>query len=102
MEFVKPVRKRKAQIKYEVFYFSEIQTSDKLSCILIETHADNFFSLYFNNLATSISDDAVIALFVKDASILRTVCKKKKKMLKLRLSSYLTSSVVGASHRNRI
>lgn len=96
MEFVKPVRKRKAQIKYEVFYFSEIQTSDKLSCILIETHADNFFSLY------SISDDAVIALFVKDASILRTVCKKKKKMLKLRLSSYLTSSVVGASHRNRI
>ena len=96
MEFVKPVRKRKAQIKYEVFYFSEIQTSDKLSCILIETHADNFFSLY------SISDDAVIALFVKDVSILTTACKKKKKMLKLRLSSYLTSSVVGASHRNRI
>ena len=99
MEFVKPVRKRKAQIKYEVFYFSEIQsqrlTSDKLSCILIETHADNFFSLY------SISDDAVIALFVKDVSILTTACKKKK-MLKLRLSSYLTSSVVGASHRNRI
>ena len=82
MEFVKPVRKRKAQIKYEVFYFSEIQsqrlTSDKLSCILIETHADNFFSLYFNNLATSISDDAVIALFVTDASILTTACKKKK------------------------
>lgn len=73
MEFVKPVRKRKAQIKYEVFYFSEIQTSDKLSCILIETHADNFFSLY------SISDDAVIALFVKDVSILTTACKKKKK-----------------------
>ena len=95
MEFVKPVRKRKAQIKYEVFYFSEIQTSDKLSCILIETHADNFFSLY------SISDDAVIALFVKDVSILTTACIKKK-MLKLRLSSYLTSSVVGASHRNRI
>lgn len=99
MEFVKPVRKRKAQIKYEVFYFSEIQsqrlTSDKLSCILIETHADNFFSLY------SISDDAVIAIFVKDVSILTTACKKKK-MLKLRLSSYLTSSVVGASHRNRI
>ena len=99
MEFVKPVRKRKAQIKYEVFYFSEIQsqrlTSDKMSCILIETHADNFFSLY------SISDDAVIALFVKDVSILTTACKKKK-MLKLRLSSYLTSSVVGASHRNRI
>ena len=99
MEFVKPVRKRKAQIKYEVLYFSEIQsqrlTSDKLSCILIETHADNFFSLY------SISDDAVIALFVKDVSILTTACIKKK-MLKLRLSSYLTSSVVGASHRNRI
>ena len=99
MEFVKPVRKRKAQIKYEVFYFSEIQsqrlTSDKLSCILIETHADNFFSLY------SISDDAVIALFVKDVSILTTACKKKK-MLKLRLSSYLTSSVVGVSHRNRV
>ena len=33
--------------------------------------------LYMNNLATSLSDDTVIALFANDVSIFITACKKK-------------------------
>ena len=39
------------------------------------------FLFYINNLASSLNDDAIIALFADDASILTTARKKMSKLL---------------------